>query len=217
MNKILLHAVIFDFDGTLVNTEPIYTKSLVITAKKLGVLEDVDFASMAGYQTKDMDRIIRETHYVPDNFFDTAGKTFHEILKTETKVFDGVMETLERLKNLPLAIASNSNVNYVKDIANNMGISKYIKYYSNHNDKLRAKPYPDVFLNAFDLLNSNEQKKINKDNIIIIEDSIAGITAAKKTGIKSFAVTNSFVRNELKEADFIIDRIDEIFNYCEVE
>ena len=49
MNKIKLEAAIFDFDGTLVDSETLYTKSLIETANKMNVLQDVDFESMAGY------------------------------------------------------------------------------------------------------------------------------------------------------------------------
>ena len=69
MNKIKLEAAIFDFDGTLVDSETLYTKSLIATASKMNVLQDIDFESMAGYQTQDMYNILIKTHYVPDNFF----------------------------------------------------------------------------------------------------------------------------------------------------
>ena len=54
MNKVKLESAIFDFDGTLVDSETLYTKSLIATANKMNVLKDADFESMAGYQTKDI-------------------------------------------------------------------------------------------------------------------------------------------------------------------
>lgn len=210
MDKISLKAAIFDFDGTLVNTEPIYTKSLVMTAQYFKVMEDVDFASMAGYETKDMEKILKNSYDIPKDFFSKTSEIFHELLKKDVMLFDGVIDTLEKLKNIPVVIASNSRLDYVKNISNYTGISKYITDYSNHNETLRAKPEPDVFLNALDVL------KVDRENVIIVEDSIAGIAAAKKTGVKTFAVTNSFDRDKLIDADFILERIDEIFNYCDI-
>ena len=58
MNKIKLDSAIFDFDGTLVDSETLYTKSLIFTANKMNVLQNVDFESMAGYQTQDMYNIL---------------------------------------------------------------------------------------------------------------------------------------------------------------
>ena len=217
MNKIKLEAAIFDFDGTLVDSETLYTKSLIETANKMNVLQDVDFESMAGYQTQDMYNILIKSHYVPDNFFDETADYFHKIIETDLETFDGVMETLERLKNINIVIASNSDIDYVKNISNKKGFSKYIKDYSCHNEKLKAKPEPDLFLNAFEIL-----KKLNnnlkKENVLIFEDSLAGVEGAKKTGIKIAAITNSYGKEELLEkgADIILNKINQIFDYIEI-
>lgn len=217
MNKIKLEAAIFDFDGTLVDSETLYTKSLIETANKMNVLQDVDFESMAGYQTQDMYNILIKSHYVPDNFFDETADYFHKIIETDLETFDGVMETLERLKNINIVIASNSDISYVKNISYKKGFSKYIKDYSCHNEKLKAKPEPDLFLNAFEIL-----KKLNdnlkKENVLIFEDSLAGVEGAKKTGIKIAAITNSYGKEELLEkgADIILDKINQIFDYIEI-
>ncbi len=216
MNKIKLEAAIFDFDGTLVDSETLYTKSLIKTANKMNVLQDVDFESMAGYQTKDMYNILIKNHYVPDNFFPETSNYFRKIIETDLEIFDGVMETLERLKNIDIVIASNSDIDYVKNISDKKGISKYIKGYSCHNEKLKAKPEPDLFLNAFEIL-KNLNKNLNKENVLIFEDSLAGVEAAKKMGIKIAAITNSYSKEELskKRADIILDKINEIFDYID--
>lgn len=216
MDKIKLEAAIFDFDGTLVDSETLYTKSLIKTANKMNVLQDVDFDSMAGYQTKDMYNILIKNHYVPDDFFPETSDYFRKIIETDLETFDGVMETLERLKNIDIVIASNSDIDYVKNISDKKGISKYIKDYSCHNEKLKAKPEPDLFLNAFEIL-KNLNKNLNKENVLIFEDSLAGVKAAKKTGIKIVAITNSYSKEELLKngADIILDKINEIFDYID--
>ena len=217
MNKIKLEAAIFDFDGTLVDSETLYTKSLIATASKMNVLQDVDFESMAGYQTQDMYNILIKTHYVPDNFFDETADYFHKIIETDLETFDGVMETLERLKNINIVIASNSDIDYVRNISNKKGFSKYIKDYSCHNEKLKAKPEPDLFLNAFEIL-KKLNKNLKKENVLIFEDSLAGVEGAKKTGIKIAAITNSYSKEKLLEkgADIILNKINQIFDYIEI-
>lgn len=218
MNKIKLEAAIFDFDGTLVDSETLYTKSLIATANKMNVLQDVDFESMAGYQTQDMYNILIKNHYIPDNFFDETADYFHKIIETDLETFDGVMETLERLKNINIVIASNSDISYVKNISDKKGISKYIKGYSCHNEKLKAKPEPDLFINAFEIL-KNLNPNLNKENVLIFEDSLAGVEGAKKTGIKIAAITNSYNKEELLEkgADIILNKINQIFDYITID
>ncbi len=217
MDIIKPKAIIFDFDGTLVDSESIYTKSLIVTADKMNILKDVDFESMAGMQTNDIWNILKnEGYYVPDNFFKETEKYFYELLETNLNVFDGVMETLEKFKDLDIVIASNSNIGYVKKYSDMKGISKYIKGYSCFNEKLKAKPEPDLFLYAFELL-KGYNNDLTKDDVIIFEDSLAGIEAAKKSGIKAVAITNSYSKEELTKngAYIIVDKINEIFNYIE--
>ena len=75
-------AIIFDFDGTLVNSESIYTKSLIETAGRMNVLKDVDFESMAGMQTNDIWNILKNKgYYVPDNFLVKQKNIFINYLK----------------------------------------------------------------------------------------------------------------------------------------
>ena len=218
MDKIKIKAAIFDFDGTLVDSESLYTKSLIYMADKMKVLEDVDFEAMAGYQTNDIKKMLKEqNYYVPDNFFFFFEKYFRQIIETDLETFDNVMETLEKLKTIDIVIASNSRIDYVKRMSEKKGIAKYIKDYSCFNEKLKAKPEPDLFLHAFELLkkyNSN----LKKEEVLIFEDSLAGVEGAKKTGIKIAAVTNSYDMEKLKDkgADIVINNIGEVFNYIEL-
>ena len=219
MDKIIkVKATIFDFDGTLVDSESLYTKALIHTSNEMNILKEVDFKYLAGYQTKDIEDILKkEGYHIPDNFFKEAEIYFHKIIETDLETFEGVMETLERLKNIDIVIASNSNIDYVTRMSDKKGISKYIKDYSCYNGKLKAKPEPDLFLNAFDLLKKLDNS-IEKEDVIIFEDSLAGIIGAKKTGITTVAITNSYSNEILLEngADIVLNRIDEIFNYIEI-
>ena len=215
MNKEKIKNAIFDFDGTLVDSETLYTKAMHETAKKMNVLLDIDFKRFAGYQTNDMYDIISKTHKIPDNFFEENKITFDKMIDTELELFEGVVDTIKKFKNI--VIASNSNIEYVEKIAKLKDIHKYIKNYSCHNEKLKAKPEPDLFLDAF----ANLQKIDNEttiENTIIFEDSIAGVQAAKKTKIKVVAITNSYSKEELIQegADIVIDNINEVFKYIDI-
>ncbi|MEI0530858.1 HAD family phosphatase [Brachyspira pilosicoli] len=213
-----IKGVIFDFDGTLVDSESLYTKSLIHTSKQMNKLTDVDFAAMAGYQTNDIKRMLIEKNYIiPKDFFEDTEKYFRKIIETDLETFDGVIDILERLKNLDMVIASNSNIDYVTKMSEKTSISKYIIGYSCHNETLKAKPEPDLFLNAFEILRKRNSE-ITKEDVVIFEDSLAGIDGAKKTGIKIIAITNSYKRETLLEhgADIVVDKINEAINYLNI-
>ena len=217
MNK-KLKGAIFDFDGTLVDSETLYTKALIHTSKEMNKLTNIDFASMAGYQTNDIKKILIEKNYIiPKNFFENAEKYFQKIIETDLETFDGVLDILEKLKNIDIVIASNSSIDYVRRMSEKNSISKYIVGYSCHNEILRAKPEADLFLNAFEIL-KKRNNNITKEDVVIFEDSLAGVDGAKKTGIKIVAITNSYKRETLLEhgADIVVDKINEAVNYLNI-
>ena len=217
MNK-KLKGAIFDFDGTLVDSESLYTKALIHTSKEMNELTNVDFASMAGYQTNDIKRMLIERNYIiPENFFENTSKYFRKIIETDLEIFDGVIEILEKLKKIDIVIASNSKIDYVTRMSEKKSIAKYIVGYSCHNETLKAKPAPDLFLNAFEML-KKRNNDITKEDVVIFEDSLAGIDGAKKTGIKIVAITNSYKRETLLEhgADIVVDKINEAINYLNI-
>ena len=217
MNK-KLKGAIFDFDGTLVDSETLYTKALIHTSKEMNKLTNIDFASMAGYQTNDIKKILIERNYIiPTNFFENAEKYFQKIIETDLETFDGVLDILEKLKNIDIVIASNSSIDYVKRMSEKNSISRYIVGYSCHNETLRAKPEADLFLNAFEIL-KKRNNDITKEDVVIFEDSLAGVDGAKKTGIKIIAITNSYKREILLEhgADIVVDKINEAINYLNI-
>ncbi|MEI0581535.1 HAD family phosphatase [Brachyspira pilosicoli] len=213
-----IKAAIFDFDGTLVDSESIYTKALTYTAQTMNKLTDVDFSAMAGSQTNDIKKMLIEKNYIiPDNFFEEAETYFHKIIETDLETFDGAIEILEKFKNIDIVIASNSNINYVRRMSEKKSIAKYIVGYSCYNENLRAKPEPDLFLNAFEIL-KKRNNNITKDDVIVFEDSLVGIEGAKKAGMKIVAITNTYQREILLKhgADIVVDRIDEALNYLNV-
>ncbi|MBW5397626.1 HAD family phosphatase, partial [Brachyspira pilosicoli] len=161
--------------------------------------------------------LIEKNYIIPTNFFENTEKYFHKIIETDLETFDGVFDILERLKNIDIVIASNSNINYVTRMAKKTSISKYIVGYSCHNETLKAKPEPDLFLNAFEIL-KERNNDITKDDVVIFEDSLAGVDGAKKTGIKIIAITNSYKREVLLEhgADIVVDKINEAINYLNI-
>ena len=71
-------------------------------------------------------------------------------------------------------------------------------------DIKHGKPAPDIFLAAAKKL------KVKPNECIVVEDSLNGIKAAKRAKMFCVAVTNTFPRSKLKDADLIIDSLSEL-------
>lgn len=212
MKKIKIKTVLFDFDGTLVNTEPLFTKSFEIAAKKCGIDDDIDFRFGIGKTDEYMVAELKKKYNVPDNFMEIAMNVFNSLDKTEFKIFPKVENVLIELKEKKIfsVIGSNSSPEYVKKISHYTGISQYIHDYSAFDGIIKPKPYPDIFLKALNITKSQAS------DAVVVEDSPIGIEAAKAAGIFTIAITNSFTSEHLTKADTVINSIEEIFNFIEI-
>ena len=70
--------------------------------------------------------------------------------------------------------------------------------------------FPEGFLLALDKLNDLWPEPITAERCIVIEDSHWGLQAAQAAGMHSIAVTNSYDATQLKQADKIVGRLDEL-------
>jgi len=84
------------------------------------------------------------------------------------------------------------------------GLSSYFETIISCEDVKRGKPEPDLFLAAA------EKLETPPENCMVVEDSLYGVEAAKRAGMKCIAVTTSFPEEELKKADIIVDNLMEV-------
>ncbi len=216
MEKMNCKAVIFDFDGTLVDSEPVHLKALILTAKHFNIMPDEDFHFAIGHNEVYLMHYLRRNYpNVPDGFLEKSYEIFFSIFNSSTdggKTFDTVMDTIKKLSelNIKMAIGTNSILEYVEMACKNLGIDKYIKHYSTFDLVGKAKPSPDIFLNALKLLD------VDASEAIVIEDSIPGVEAGKNANIKTIAVTNTYEKDKLMHADIVINKMIEIFDYIKV-
>ncbi len=215
--KKVIKAVVFDFDGTLVDTEDIHIDAWKEACGKFGVGKDFDYSIGIGITDKDFADIIAQQYGIDGaSLFDEKYRLFFDSssLSEHCKVYDGIFETIEKLheRSIAMAIASNSLTEYLTTISSSVGLDKYIDCFvgtSLTDTTIRPKPSPDVYANALKILN------VDAADAIGIEDSPVGIEAAKSAGLYTFGITNNFDKTKLQNSDLVIDKIDKIFNYID--
>jgi HAD superfamily hydrolase (TIGR01509 family) len=121
----------------------------------------------------------------------------------------GVVDYLTEAKRLglKLAIASSSTRSWVEPHARRIGVFHYFDQVVTREDvgPGRTKPNPDLFLTALDRL------RVPKENAIVFEDSPNGVKAAKRAGIFAVAVPNELTSTlSLEEADLILSSLSDM-------
>ncbi|MDQ4078275.1 MAG: HAD family phosphatase [Chloroflexota bacterium] len=130
---------------------------------------------------------------------------FRVAIEGQVQLLAGVRPLLEELHELGLAQAVGSSAPQanIDAIVDALGLAPYFDVLVSAAD-MPGKPDPAVFLTAARLLD------VKPSRCVVLEDAVAGVTAARRAGMKCIAVTTTNPASTLEEADLIVDRLDEL-------
>jgi len=217
----VLRAIIFDFNGILVDDEPIHFELFQKVLKEEGIsISQKDYYARylgmddrgcfkAAYQ--DQERKLDEPSLA--GLVQRKGRYYRETIEKRIVVFPGVKQLLPDLSSrFPLAIASGALRSEIEMILQTIGLKKYIKAIVSAEDVSEGKPNPEIFLKALALLNQQNAggQPILPSQCLVVEDSKEGILGACHAGIKCLAVTNSHPPEELRKADVVVNSLTEV-------
>ena len=171
--------IIFDCDGTLVDSEIIAARVFTEVWASMGLAMTVDSFLRNIVGTGHDSEIMRNTRAkLPANAPGIAEAKFESELAKELKPIAGIPELLRTL-DCTLCVASNSAHAYVVRALAVTGLTPYFgdRVFSSR-DLARPKPAPDVFLHAAKTLG------FATTNCLVVEDSVSGIQAAKSAEMK---------------------------------
>lgn len=203
-------AVIWDMDGIIADTSQYHHKGWQIVFRKRGInYTEADFRRNTG---KRSDTIIREVlgEKIPQNeiteIIQEKDATFRQLMGGNIKLFPGVLKLITSLKehDFKIAIASSAPMENIQLITQSLKIDNRFDAIISGWEVTKGKPHPQTFLLAAEKLG------VETEDCIVIEDAISGVTASKRAGMRCIAVTNTTSREELREADLIIDTLEEI-------
>ncbi|MFQ6122848.1 MAG: HAD family hydrolase [Dehalococcoidales bacterium] len=210
MSKSKLEAVIWDMDGVIADTAPYHFKAWQEVFQKRGInFTEEDFKRNFGRRN---DTIIRNT--ISQNLSSSEveaianekEENYRQKVAQNIKPLPGAMELLRSLNEhgIKMAIASSAPMENIQLITRGLGINGCFQVIVWGREVTEGKPSPQGFLLAAKRLGVEPQ------NCVVIEDAVAGVTAAKRAGMKCLAVTNTHPELSLKEADFVVDTLDTI-------
>lgn len=210
-------AVIFDFDGVIVDTEPIHYNAFQNVLEPLGLRYTWQeyIEHYMGFDDRDA---FREAFKSVDkplendflNILINRKATLFEQISLSAPPYPGVIELLKELlkKGIPLAISSGALRSDIMPILIHLNIRDCFTHIVAADDVPQSKPHPASYLMAKQLLCSSFTSKLSlMSQIYAIEDTPAGILSAKGAGLKVIAVTNSYPVGMLQQADTIVDNL----------
>ncbi len=206
-----LRSVVFDLDGLMVDTEPIFVETArqLLARRGRELLPEI-MARMMGMPARDALPFFRQGHQLADSVEDLAAESralFFAILGQEAApLLPGVRGLLERLKcrGVPRAIATSSSAAYVQRILTPHQLLDQFDFILTCEDVTQGKPFPEVYQKAAARFGHAP------DEMVVLEDSPNGLRAAKAAGARCVVVPHPLVpRQELAGADAILESLEE--------
>jgi beta-phosphoglucomutase len=194
-------AFIFDLDGVIVDT----AKYHYLAWQKIANALNIDFTHEHNELLKGVSRVrsldiilelgnIQASQEDKDKWLIQKNEDYLTYLvdMDESEILPGVFPVLQFLKEKKQAIALGSASKNARPILEKTGIISYFDVIVDGNDVTNAKPDPEVFLKAAQLLN------ISPADSIVFEDSVAGVQAANIANMTSIGIGSKTVLHEAK-------------------
>jgi len=178
-------AVIFDMDGVLIDSEPVWKIAMQAVFDEVGCnLTKKDFQKTVGLR---LDEVIKYWHQhagwesvSPKEVEDRIVQKMVELLSNDGKPLTGVVDTLKHLKKegVKIGLATSSYSILIDTVLDKLGIREYFDF--THSAELEdfGKPHPAVYLTVAKKL------EVNPLECLVIEDSLNGIISGKAARMK---------------------------------
>jgi sugar-phosphatase len=208
----MIEAAIFDMDGLLIDSEPLWRKSYMEVLGNYGfVVTEDEVRAIAGRRTRDQVALWHERfqweqpskEVVTDEIVQNAIKLIH----LNGTALPGVYDIIDILKqhNMPMAVASSSSADLIDVVLERLDIRRDMEFAHSAEREANGKPFPDVFLSTA------KKFGVAASNCVVFEDSLNGVRAAKAAGMKCVAVPERpHDAIKFQEADLIVASLEEL-------
>ena len=216
----MLKAVIFDFDGVLVDSEQLHYQAFnhIFAPFNFQISTQEYFDRFLGLSDKELLQIVDKEKNLSlssrqfKQLLAEKAVIFKKLASTQAGVIEGVPQFLKMLTDnkIPLAICSGALLGEIELILKGAGLRDFFDVIVSAEQVKKGKPDPEGFLLALKLLNKRTAQQIKPQDCIVIEDSHWGLEAAKNAGMHPVAITNTYAADYLRPADKIIANLAEL-------
>jgi HAD superfamily hydrolase (TIGR01509 family) len=182
-------SVIFDLDGTLVDSEPNYYEATRQTLAEHGV-PDFTWAQherFVGISTQETLVLLKERHGLKapvEELLAETNRRYLALARAATRVYPEMRKFVELLaaEGVPMAVASGSSPEAIDAILTGTGLDASLRTVVSADEVAHGKPAPDVFLEAARRLGAAPA------DCVVLEDAAPGAAAAHAAGMRCIAI-----------------------------
>ena len=217
----MLNAIVFDFDGILVDSEPLHFQAFLMVARGIGFEFDYDryLRDFIGFDDRDAFRVMldlvgHEGDKAPKiaELSEQKQATFETLVKAGgAAALAGALELIDEARDahLPIAIASGATAADIELMLGALDRRDRFEVIVTANDVYRSKPHPESYALAVErLAERHPNAGITPETSLAIEDTAAGIRSARDAGLMTLGVATTGPAESLHEANRVVDTLD---------
>ena len=204
-------AFLFDLDGTLVDSERANVESVVLAVRRHGAeLTEEERGFVIGHSWNEIYKMIARNHALTIPMRELIDQAVAEkdalLAKTGHRALPGAVALVQRLaRRSKMAVVSGASGKEVRDALGGIGLRELFPVIVAAEDYANGKPSPEPYLTGLAQLGAAAARSI------VIEDSTAGIRAARAAGMKVIGVrAGNFAAQRQEEADVVVDTLLEV-------
>lgn len=218
----MLRAIIFDFDGVIVDSEYLIFKltQQMAAQEAWTVTEDEYFRDYLALDDRGIIDHLYQSHgrvvdaQRRDELIAWKFRAYQGIIRNGLPPMPGAIEFVKRsAAGYPIAIASGSLRVEIEHLLGKLGLRELFSVLATADDCARSKPDPEVYLHALERLGglpSLRNPPLAAAECLAIEDAPLGVVAAQKAGMKCLALAHSRPLDELRHAEWVFREFSEI-------
>ena len=208
-----LHAIIFDFDGVIANSEPLHLRACqeVLAEEGVRLSDDEYYTQYLGFDDVGMFEQLASTRGYEWNARHVAalvaakGVKLQELLHAGAVLFPDAAGFIRRsAAAVPIAIASGAMPHEIREILGAAGLADLFTAIVGAGDTTESKPSPQPYLHAFSQLRAATGGSLDPAHTVAIEDSRWGLASARGAGLRCVGVTTSYPAHELPGAELTV-------------
>ncbi|HYN84728.1 MAG TPA: HAD family phosphatase [Pyrinomonadaceae bacterium] len=231
----MIQAILFDFNGVVVDDEPLQMKAYQRALASEGVaLAEADYYSLLG---TDDETFLRRTYERAER--ELTGEKFAEVLEAKSRahrelltdappLFPGVVNFVKALsREYALGVVSMARRGEIEYVFERAALNGLFDVVVAAEDVTACKPDPGCYNSALELLNRKRGDAhivpLQPAECLVIEDAPPGIESARRAGMRTLGVTNTVGEKELRAAgadivthslaDWTVDAVRHVFDY----
>jgi beta-phosphoglucomutase len=216
----MLKAIIFDFNGVILNDEPLHFAAMRDAVADLGIRltrEEYWNKYLPFDDTECLEKVCRDHSFELNETtrrqaLVRKARNYQQQLRGGFPLFPGVaMFVQAAAARYPLAMASGARRAEIESALESTSLKRYFTVIIAAEDFILGKPNPESFLLALERLNAaRNTAPILSGECLVIEDSIGGVHGARAAGMACLAVTSSYPSEALSAANRVVSTLKDI-------